>query len=501
MLLLGYDIGSSSVKASLLDAATGSLVASGSSPKTELPIVTRRPGWAEQHPDVWWEHVGRATAELRGQVGQRLTDVRAVGLSYQMHGLVVVDENLEPLRPAIIWCDSRAVELGERAFAAIGRDLCLTHLCNSPGNFTASKLAWVKTHEPEIYRQIHKFLLPGDFIAAKLTGEVCTTVSGLSEGILWDFAEGRVADLVLTHYGIAPDLVPRRVDTFAVQGALTRSAAAALGLPVGIPLAYRAGDQPNNALSLNVLRPGEMATTAGTSGVVYGVSARAVSDPHGRVNTFVHVNHVPERPRHGVLLCVNGTGILNSWLKRELWPDGAAAYDTINAVAATAPPGAAGLSVLPFGNGAERTLANRNLGASLHGLDLNRHTRAHVARAVQEGIVFALNHGIGALRELGLDLATIRAGHANLFLSPLFGEAFATVTGARVELYRTDGSQGAARGAGLGAGIYANPEDAFEGLKAVRTIEPDAALVPVYQAAYRRWGEILETEMKRCPKP
>jgi xylulokinase len=500
MLLLGYDIGSSSIKASLLVAATGRLIASGSSPKTELPILTERPGWAEQHPSVWWEHVCRATAEIREQVGQRLTDVRAVGISYQMHGLVVVGENLEPLRPAIIWCDSRAVDIGERAFAAIGPDRCLARLLNSPGNFTASKLAWVKAHEPEIYRRIHKFMLPGDFIAAKMTGEIRTTTSGLSEGILWDFAEGRVADLLLNHYGISPDLVPPRVDTFAEQGALTRPAAEALGLPAGIPLAYRAGDQPNNALSLNVLHPGEMAATAGTSGVVYGVSERVVSDPRGRVNTFVHVNHAPDRPRNGVLLCVNGTGILNSWLKRELWPDGAAAYETINMVAAAAPPGSAGLTVLPFGNGAERTLANRNIGASLHGLELNIHTRSHVARAVQEGIVFALNHGIGALREMGLELVTVKAGHANMFLSPLFSEAFATVTGARLELYRTDGSQGAARGAGIGAGIYPSMQEAFVGLETVRAIEPAPALIPAYQEAYRRWVAILETEVARSQK-
>ena len=497
MLLLGYDIGSSSIKASLLDATTGRLIASGSSPKTELTISTMRPGWAEQHPDVWWEHVCRATAELRGQVGQRLTDVRAVGLAYQMHGLVVVDENLKPLRPAIIWCDSRAVEIGARAFAAIGPDRCLTHLLNSPGNFTASKLAWVKAHEPEIYRRIHRFMLPGDFIAAKMTGEIRTTVPGLSEGILWDFAEGRLANLLLDHYEISPDMVPPCVDTLAVQGVLTRPAAAALGLPAGIPLAYRAGDQPNNALSLNVLQPGEMAATAGTSGVVYGVSGQAVSDPRGRVNTFVHVNHAPDRPRNGILLCVNGTGILNSWLKRELWPDGAATYETINTAAAAAPPGSAGLTVLPFGNGAERTLANRNIGASLHGLELNMHTRAHVARAVQEGIVFALHHGMGALREMGLEVVVVKAGHANMFLSPLFSETFATVTGTRVELYRTDGSQGAARGAGIGAGIYPSMQEAFAGLEAVQGIEPAPALIPLYQEAYRRWVAILETEVDR----
>lgn len=497
MLLLGYDIGSSSIKASLLDAATGRLVASGSSPKTELAILANQPGWAEQYPEVWWEHVSLATAEIRKQVGPRLADVRAIGISYQMHGLVVVDKNLEVLRPAIIWCDSRAVETGGRAFAALGPDRCLTRLLNSPGNFTASKLAWVKDHELAIYRRIHKFMLPGDFIAWKMTGEVCTTASGLSEGILWDFVDGCVADIVLDHYGISRDLVPQVVGTFAVQGRLTRGAAETLGLPAGIPLAYRAGDQPNNAFSLNVLHPGEIAATAGTSGVVYGVSGRAVHDPRSRVNTFLHVNHAPDWRRYGVILCVNGTGILNSWLKNQLWPAAVSAYDEMNAAATAAPVGSAGLVVLPFGNGAERTLDNRNIGASLHGLELNIHTRAHVARAVQEGIVFALNHGIGALREMGLEVLTVKAGHANMFLSPLFTETFATVTGARVELYRTDGSQGAARGAGIGAGIYPSARAAFTGLEAVQAVEPTPALTQPCQEAYRRWLGVLETELAR----
>ena len=495
--LLGYDIGSSSIKASLLEAASGAVIAAATSPGTEMPIRAERPGWAEQDPALWWQHVVAATAEIRTRAGGRLREVAAVGISYQMHGLVLVDRDLAVLRPAIIWCDSRAVSIGERAFAHLGPEQCLGRLLNSPGNFTASKLRWVRENEPETYRRIHAFMLPGDYIAARMTGEVRTTPSGLSEAVLWDFREGRPADLVLAHYDISPELIPPLVGTFALQGQLTRAAAAELGLPAGTPVSYRAGDQPNNALSLNVLHPGEMAATAGTSGVVYGVSGQPVADARSRVNTFLHVNHTPDRPRCGVLLCVNGTGILNSWLKTQCWPAGAAAYDEMNAAAAQVPVGAAGLSILPFGNGAERTLGNRNLGASIHGLQLTIHARAHLARAVQEGIVFALHFGIGTLREMGLTLGTVRAGHANLFLSPLFCEAFATLTGARIELYQTDGSQGAARGAGIGAGIYPAPEEAFVGLQAVRTIQPRPELAAAYQEAYHRWSRILERELAR----
>jgi len=494
--LLGYDVGSSSIKATLLEASTGRVVASASSPERELAIQAPKPGWAEQDPEVWWEHLGKATAEIRRAAASALRDTAAVGISYQMHGLVCVDRQGRVLRPSIIWCDSRAVEIGERAFTALGRERSLERLLNSPGNFTASKLRWVRENEPELFGRVHQFMLPGDYIAYRLTGQVQTTPSGLSEGILWDFAEGGLARFVLEHYQLPESLVPPVVPNFAPQGQLTREAADLLGLAAGTPVSYRAGDQPNNALSLNVLQPGEVAATAGTSGVVYGVGDAPAYDPESRVNTFVHVNHAPEAPRYGTLLCVNGTAILNSWLRHNAMSvgDRSLSYDQMNELAATVPAGSEGLLVLPYGNGAERTLGNRNPGASVHGLDFNRHTRAHLLRAAQEGIVFALQDGLEIMKAMGLPIERIRAGAANMFLSPLFAEAFATVTGARVELYDTDGSQGAARGAGIGAGVY-DLESAFSGLKTVRTVEPDRGLAPAYSEAYARWREALRREL------
>jgi xylulokinase len=495
--LLGYDVGSSSIKATLLEASSGKVVAAAVSPKRELPIQAPRPGWAEQDPEVWWEHVQRATAEIRKAARSALRDTVAVGISYQMHGLVCLDREGTVLRPSIIWCDSRAVELGDRAFAALGKELCLSRLLNSPGNFTASKLRWVRENEPEVFRRIHRIMLPGDYIAYRLTGEMQTTPSGLSEGILWDFVEGGVARFLLEHYALPESLIPAVVPNFAVQSRLTAPAAGALGLGAGTPVSYRAGDQPNNALSLNVLQPGEVAATAGTSGVVYGVGDSAAYDPDSRVNTFVHVSHSPEAPRYGTLLCVNGTAILNSWLKHNTMTVGerALSYGDMNELAAGVPIGSEGLRVLPYGNGAERTLNNRNLGASLHGLDFNRHSRAHLLRASQEGIVFALQAGMEIMKSMGLSIDKVRAGAANMFLSPLFAEAFATVSGAAVELYNTDGSQGAARGAGIGAGIY-DLNSAFAGLDSVRTVEPARTLAGAYAEAYARWRESLERELR-----
>ena len=492
---MGYDLGSSSVKATLMDADTGKVLASATSPDKELEIIAKEIGWAEQHPGTWWEHIVKATKQIRAEVDFDAGDVAAIGISYQMHGLVCVDAEGQVLRPSIIWCDSRAVEIGEKAARDIGPDKCLKQLFNLPGNFTASKLKWVKENEPDLYAKIHKIMLPGDYIAMRMTGQIRTTPSGLSEGIMWDFKSDELAEFVLDNYGISTDLIADTVGTFSVQGELTKAAADELGLAAGIKISYRGGDQPNNAFSLNVLEPGEIAVTAGTSGVVYGVGDKKNYDPKSRVNVFVHVNHDKNAPRYGVLLCLNGTGILNSWLKHNFVGEGLD-YPEMNELAAQAPVGSDGLVILPYGNGAERTLENKNIGASVHGWNFNVHKRAHFLRAAQEGIVFALNYGLGIMRDMGIELKTVKAGNANMFLSPLFAEAFATVTGAGIELYNTDGSQGAARGAGIGAGIYKGPTDAFIGLEPVKTIKPNPKLASAYQDAYKKWEEVLKRGRK-----
>jgi len=493
MYLLGYDVGSSSIKGTLLEAESGRVAASATSPQKEMEIIAPRPGLAEQKPEVWWDNVKIATQKVLAQSRVNPDQIKAIGISYQMHGLVLVDKNKTVLRPAIIWCDSRAVEIGNRAFEQIGREKCLEHLLNSPGNFTASKLKWVKDNEPQVYRKIHKAMLPGDYVAMKMTDMIVTTVSGLSEGIMWDFRRGQPADLVLDYYGIDRDLIAEAVPTFSVQGELTKQGASELGLKAGTKVSYRAGDQPNNALSLNVLNPGEIAATAGTSGVVYGIGDKPNYDAKSRVNIFAHVNYTKDNPRFGVLLCVNGTGILNSWLKHNA--ANGLDYEQMNNLASEVPAGSDGLTILPFGNGAERTLENRDIGAVVHGLRFNTHDKAHLLRAGQEGIVFALNWGLEMMRDMGVKVKTVRAGDANMFLSPLFREAFATVTKARVELYNTDGSQGAARGAGIGAGIYKGYKNAFEGLRCDKVIEPKEELIKAYDEAYARWKRVLLSQL------
>lgn len=495
MYLLGYDIGSSSVKASLVDAASGKSIAHAFSPQEEMKIDALHTGWAEQQPEWWWENLKQATKQILSQITIDSTDIKAIGISYQMHGLVVVDKNQKVLRPSIIWCDSRAVNYGDNAFKALGESYCLTHLLNSPGNFTASKLAWIKEHEPEVYEKIDKIMLPGDYIAMKLTDQINTTISGLSEGIFWDFVHHEISKPLLDFFGFSPSLIPSIVPTFGIQGNLSASAAKELGLSPGIAIAYRAGDQPNNALSLNVFNPGEVAATAGTSGVVYGINDQIQYDRLSRVNNFAHVNHTKEKNRLGVLLCMNGTGILNAWIKKNINPGGLT-YNEMNQLAEKAPIGADNLVMLPFGNGAERILNNKEIGSSLHHLNFNRHTQAHLIRAAQEGIAFSLTFGMEIMAEMGITSNVIRAGKGNLFLSPLFRQTLANVSNATIELFETDGAEGAAKGAGIGAGIYKTEKEAFASLERVAIIEPNLKDQEITMESYQHWKTVLKHQLE-----
>ena len=495
MYLLGYDIGSSSVKASIVNAETGKCIAGDFYPKTEAHIIAHKQGWAEQEPESWWHYLKEATASVLAQSRISSSEIKAIGISYQMHGLVCVDKDGNVLRPSIIWCDSRAVPYGNKAFDELGHEQCLSTLLNSPGNFTASKLAWVKANEPDVFAKIHKIMLPGDYIAMRLGGGIHTTISGLSEGMFWDFRHGCVSKELMDYYGFGEDLVPELAPTFGDQGRVSEAAARELGLCAGTPITYRAGDQPNNALSLNVFEPGEIAATAGTSGVVYGVFGKVNYDPKSRVNTFAHVNHTTDHTRLGVLAIVNGTGILNSWIKRNVAPEGIG-YAQMNELAEQVPVGSDGVSILPFGNGAERVLENREIGCRVNGLNFNVHDKRHLIRAAQEGIVFAFKYGIEVMEQMGIAVNKIHAGHANMFLSPIFRDTLAGITGATIELYDTDGSVGAAKGAGIGAGIYRDNTEAFATLDRLAIIEPGTAQREQYLAAYARWKEQLESLLK-----
>ncbi len=493
MLLLGINLGTSSIKVSVVDAQTQQPLVAVQYPEQETDILSPEAGWAEQAPGEWWEHVQKAVLRAHASGKYTPADIGAIGIAYQMHGLVVVDKNQQVLRNSIIWCDSRAVEIGNKAFTAIGKEQSLSHLLNSPGNFTASKLAWIKAHEPEVYSKIDKIMLPGDFIAMKLTGEITTSVSALSEGIFWDFLENQVSEDVLAYFQFEKSFIPPLKPVFSEHGGLKKKVADALGLKAGIPVAYKSGDQPNNALSLNVLEPGEVAATAGTSGVIYGISNQLVYDPQSRINTFAHVNHTDEQKRLGVLLCINGTGSLNRWTKNLFGSH--ISYPEMNHEGQQVAVGSNGLKVLPFGNGAERMLNNKLIGTHFHHIDLNLHSRKHIFRAVQEGIAFAFRYGLDIMRESGMHPKVIRAGKSNLFLSDLFTEAFVNATQVPVELYLNDGSVGAALGAGIGVKTFGSEKEAFVNSKSLQLIEPKAA--SQYEAVYQEWKKLLESHLNQ----
>lgn len=487
MLLLGIDLGTSSIKVSVVDTATHTTIVSRSFPESEAAILSDRTGWAEQDPRTWWSDTKEAIKKAHGSGLYNPKDIGAIGIAYQMHGLVVVDKAHQPIRNAIIWCDSRAVDIGDEAYAHLGEESFLTTHLNAPGNFTASKLAWVKRHEPERYERVFKFMLPGDYLSMCLTGEINSNISSISEGVLWNFEEHQLSKTLLHYYGVDEALVPEILPVFSTYGKILPKVAEELELSPDVVVSFKAGDQPNNALSLNVLEPGEVAATAGTSGVIYAVTDKLVYDPQSRVNTFAHVNYQDNNPHLGVLLCINGTGIQNSWLKKLT----ATGYDysQMNELAATVPIGSDGVQVLPFGNGAERMLGNKTVHAHIENLDFVRHDAAYLWRAAQEGIAFAFRYGLDIMRENGIQPEVIRAGHTNLFLSDVFQQSFAGTTGVPVELYDNDGSVGAALGAGLGIGIYTDRSEAFSGLKKHAVIEP--AHVDLYDELYYKWKKSL----------
>jgi len=492
MLLLGIDLGTSSIKVSVVDASNGCCIAAAQFPETEVDIISAEPGWAEQSPDQWWEHVKQAILKCNATGLYQPKDIGAIGIAYQMHGLVLIDRDQHVLKNSIIWCDSRAIEIGEKAFYEIGEKRCLSHLLNSPGNFTASKLAWVKQNEPEIYNRIDRVLLPGDFIAMKLTGEPTITVSALSEGIFWDFKEHSISKDIIDYFDLDVSFFPVQKPVFADHGKLKEAVASRLSLSAGIPVTYKAGDQPNNALSLNVLKPGEVAATAGTSGVIYGVSEVLEYDPQSRINSFAHVNHEKNKNRIGVLLCINGAGIFNRWIKNMFGAQHS--YETLNLEAASVDAGCNGLFTIPFGNGAERMLNNAMVGAHLHHLDFNIHSLGHIVRSAQEGIAFAFRYGLDIMKENGIEPSIIRAGKANMFLSDIFTTSFVNATGVAVELYQSDGSVGAALGAGIGAGVFTE-KDLSANTKALKLIEP--LQHNQYDELYHKWKELLQTHFKK----
>jgi xylulokinase len=494
MYYLGLDIGSSSVKAALVEISSGKSIGVVQEPSEEMSMFAQKNGWAEQKPEDWWLHTCNAIARLKQQYNVSRTQIKGIGISYQMHGLVLVDKSGKLLRKSIIWCDSRAVDIGNNAFKEIGEDVCTTHLLNSPANFTASKLKWVQQHEPEIYNQIYKFMLPGDYIAFKFSNKINTTISGLSEGIFWDFKKQKIADFLFDSYGINTSLVPDIVDTFGEQSKVDKKGEQQSGIAAGTPIYYRAGDQPNNALSLNVFHPGEVAATGGTSGVVYAVTNTLSVKESSRVNNFAHVNYQKgSSVRIGKLLCINGAGIQYRWLLNNL---ALSSYEEMNTLASEIPVGSDGVCLIPFGNGAERMLNNKEIGTRIVNMNLNNHHKGHICRAALEGIAFSFVYGMEILKSDGIDASVIRAGNDNLFRSEIFANTVATLIEQEIEIFNTTGAIGAARAANLHTGDFKSFEKSIMDNDHVMTFMPFKDKQP-YVDAFKNWKKELELTLRK----
>ncbi|MBD0832991.1 xylulokinase [Aestuariibaculum sediminum] len=489
MYYLGLDIGSSSIKAALVDISSGKSIDVVQEPKEEMSMHAEKNGWAEQDPDHWWQHVCKAISRLKSENKIEANQIKGIGISYQMHGLVVVDKDGKPLRKSIIWCDSRAVEIGNKAFETIGEEVCTNNLLNSPANFTASKLKWIKDNEPDVFSRIHKFMLPGDYIAYKFSNIINTTISGLSEGIFWDFKTNSIADFLLEYYGVHQDMVPDIVATFGLQSVVDKQGALESGLMEGTPIYYRAGDQPNNALSLNVFNPGEVASTGGTSGVVYAITDSLSVKESSRVNNFAHVNYTKnESARIGKLLCINGAGIQYRWMLNNLAVNN---YEEMNVLASEIPVGSDGVCLIPFGNGAERMLNNKDVGTRILNLNLNNHHKGHLCRAALEGIAFSFVYGMEILTSDGIKPTVIRAGNDNLYRSEIFANTVATLIHQDIEIYNTTGAIGAARAADLHKGDFETFGKRIMENDYVMTYKP-LENKAVYQDAYNAWKKELE---------
>ena len=489
MYYLGLDIGSSSIKIALVVSETGASVAVVQEPETEMSMLAIKNGWAEQDPNEWWIHVCNGIGRIIKENNISSKDIIGIGISYQMHGLVLVDKEGKPVRNSIIWCDSRAVAIGQQAFEEIGEDKCSEYLLNSPSNFTASKLKWVKENEPEVYAKAYKFMLPGDYIAMKLSGKINTTVSGLSEGVFWDFKKEGIAEFLMDYYGLDAHVVPDIVDTFGEQCHVDEKGAIESGLKMGTPILYRAGDQPNNALSLNVFNPGEVAATGGTSGVVYAVTDNLSVKESARVNNFAHVNYKPKvEPRIGKLLCINGSGIQYRWLLNNL---DVSSYEEMNNLAKEIPIGSDGVVLIPFGNGAERMLNNREVGTRIVNLNLNNHGKGHLCRAALEGIAFSFVYGMEIMKSDGIEVNVMRAGNDNLFRSEIFSETVSTLIGYDIEIYNTTGAIGAARAGVLQKGDFETYGKVIMENDYIMSFEP-LKNKETYKVAYQRWKKELE---------
>ncbi len=494
---LGIDVGTTSSRALLIDAR-GGVRGSFSAPHQEMQMA--RPLWAEQHPDDWWSATQIA---IQGVVRASAVDAKSIvsiGLTGQMHGLVLLDSADKVIRPALIWCDQRSQQQVDFIVGKLGAAAILKATANPMlTGWTLPKLLWIRDYEPEQFARVRKVLLPKDYIRFKLTGEFATDVSDASGTGMFDVVHRRWSEAVVSGLNLDPSILPTAVESSTVTGKVTATAAQITGLSEGTPVVGGAGDQAASAIGNGIVTPGTMSCTLGTSGVVFAYLDKPAYDPQGRVHTFCHA--LPNVWH--VMGVTQGAGLSLQWFRNRFAPQ--AQYDDLTAEAALAPAGSHGLFWLPYLMGERTPHLDALARACWIGLTA-KHSRADLTRSVLEGVSYSLNDGLQIIRGLGADPAVIRLSGGGA-RSPFWHQLFADIFNVYVAVLETQ--EGSAYGAALlalgGTGEYGSVRELVNAaIHEVSGRQPEPAsaeayakryavyrsLYPALQPAFRAIGEL-----------
>ncbi len=492
-MVLGLDIGTTGSRAVVVN---GEGRVMGSATAEHAAFASPRTAWAEQEPDDWWHAARQAIRSALTASGADARAIRAIGLSGQMHGAVLVDDAGQVVRPAIIWCDQRPEAECQWLTDVVGRSRLLA-LTSNPAltNFTLPKLLWVRAHEPEAWRHVRHVLLPKDFVRLRLSGEYATDVADASGTLLLDVARRQWSREMVDLAGLDPTILPRLFESQDVCARVSREAAAATGLVEETPIVAGAGDQAAGAIGMGITRPGTVSVTIGTSGVVFAATDRPALDPGGRLHTFCHA--IPDRWH--VMGVTQAAGLSLRWLREQLEPAITAdtAYATMTAEAAAIEPGADGPLWAPYLMGERTPHLDPQIRAALVGVAAS-HTRGHVVRAVLEGVAFSLRDSFTILEEVGVPVRRVRLGGGGA-RSSVWRQIQADVYGYAVETVATDegSAYGAALLAGVGARLWPSVDEACDQLvHSSVAASPDvghASLMNERYAAYRRIYPALRT--------
>jgi xylulokinase len=486
--LLGIDVGTGGTRAALVDPR-GRVI--GAATAEHAPMSSRRFGWAEQSPEDWWRAACQAIRECLAKTSVSAAEVSAIGLTGQMHGLVLLDAQDRVVRPAIIWCDQRTEQECRDITQRVGAER-LIELTANPAltGFTLPKIWWVRRHEPELWARVRSLMLPKDYVRFRLTGERAIDVADASGTLMFDVVHRRWSQEMLKISQLDEALLPKVFESVEISAYVHQDGANQAGLRPGIPVVAGAGDQAAGAVGMGIVKPGAVSATIGTSGVVFAATSAPVLEPHGRIHTFCHA--IPNRWH--VMGVTQGAGLSLRWFRDQFGAgadDGRDPYDRLADEAAQAPAGADGLLWAPYLMGERTPHLDPNARGALVGITA-QHTRAHVIRAILEGVAFSLRDSLTLFREIGVPIESIRLGGGGA-RSPLWQQIQADIYGMPVELIEADegGAYGAALLAGVGSGNWSSVEAACESaVRVAKRAQPNAKTAEQMDRQYKEYRKL-----------